>query len=70
MVFSELTFDGVMTLVSLSLRLKDLPGPVTRVKKNKRSVLSLRGAGGSGLKILRGGYQCNHAIALEGVAKS
>jgi len=27
---------GSQTLVSISLRLKDLPGPVTRVKKKKR----------------------------------
>jgi len=28
-----------LTLVSLSLRLKDLLGPVTRVKKKKKSML-------------------------------
>jgi len=45
---------GSWTLVSLSLRLKDLLGPVTRVKKKKTKVMAAEQQLDSGARALSG----------------
>ena len=53
-----------MSLVSLSLRLKDLLGPVTRVKKKKK-VEEVRGGGARGTA--RGWSRCCERFRVEEV---